>query len=459
MVIHRTIRGLRGVIQDQRTAALIAHVVALRTLALGVNIATGLFTAAMLGPAGRGELAALTTMPGFLAGLGSFGLHAALIYNMRAEPELERNYLGNALVLTFITGILVVIVGWVAEPYVLAQYSSSTILVGRLLLISTPFTVMTWAMIAASEVRGWFTFANRILSIQSFVTLIFLLGQALMHALTPKNAAFAYIFPTFPVFFYFGYRICRHVRPIFGLRRYFLVRLLNFGLRFCGVDILNTMSSFIDQILVVVFLPPAAVGAYSVALSTARLLTVLESSVVAVLFPRVAARDDAEIIEQVAAVFRVITVLSVTAAAALAVFGPWLLLLLYGAKFAAAIAPFRLLLVAMVLITGIGILYQAYTGSGRPGLVTFIEACGTGALVLLMFLLVSHFGIVGAASAVLIAAALRLATVIAGIRLVFRMDPRLLLPGRGELVKARTVFQQFRTAGRAGESLRFDPRE
>src|SRR5689334_4494588 len=48
-------------------AGAVARVMTLRALMLAINLGTGLLTAALLGAAGRGELAALIVAPQFLA--------------------------------------------------------------------------------------------------------------------------------------------------------------------------------------------------------------------------------------------------------------------------------------------------------------------------------------------------------------------------------------------------------
>ncbi len=405
-----------------------AQVVGLRSIALVVNIATSLLTAALLGPSGRGEQASLVLAPTVLGSLSSLGLHASLIYNMRADPEHQRELLGNGILLTFALGSAGTLFGWVLEPHWLSQYSAHTIAVGRLLLLVTPLIVVQWSLTGAAEVRGWFGLANQMLYIQSLLTLAVLGVLAWTHGLTPTTSALAYILPMILSFGRILLTLCSRIRPRLRPRWQHLRPLLHFGLRFCGVDLLSTFASSIDQLVIVAFLPPRAMGTYVVAASSARLLTVVQSGISAVLFPSVAANVPAQVVKTVSDTFRIATLLIAALALGLALIGPPLLIWAYGPAFRASIEPFRILLGAMLLENGARILYLGYSGAGRPGLVTSFEIGGVVVSVLLMLELVSRLGTIGAALAVLGGSGFRLGAGVAALRLVVRKDqhPRLI---------------------------------
>lgn len=197
--------------------------------------------------------------------------------------------------------------------------------------------------------------------------------------------------------------------------------------------------------MIVAFLPPRTVGTYVVAVSSARLLTVVQSGISSVLFPSVAAGRSARVAAVVADTFRIATLLFSGLALGLGLVGPKLLMLAYGPRFADCIAPFCILLVAMVMENGARILYQIYSGSGRPGIVSFFELGAVSISLGLMLLLVPPFGTVGAAGAVLGASCLRLALAAGALRLVLgdRHRPRL-LPGLRDLRAVRAGLTRVR---------------
>jgi len=423
-------------------AASIAQVVGFRALAMAVNIATSLLTAAVLGPSGRGEQTALVIAPSFLGGFASLGLHGALIYNLRADPAQERALLGTGILLTLVAGGLAVGVGWVLEPYWLRQYSAHTIMLGRLLMLVTPLIVIGWTLSGAAEARGWFGLVNRMLYVQSLTTLALLGALALLHRLTPATSACAYLLPQVPTFLYVFARIVRRMRPAFRPRPDLAARLLRYGARLCGVDILGTLSACIDQLIIVAFLPAGMVGTYAVALSSARMLGVVQGGVSSVLFPSIAARELGAVVRTVATAFRIATLLIAGLAAALALLGPPLLLLAYGVKFAPAIMPFRVLLLAMVAENGARILYQIYVAAGRPGLVSCFECGAISVSLLAMLILLPDLGTPGAAIAVLCGSLVRLSVAIGGLRPLLKIDPPRLVFGWADFLAIRTLLSR-----------------
>ncbi|HEX9002882.1 MAG TPA: polysaccharide biosynthesis protein, partial [Blastocatellia bacterium] len=58
-----------------------------KLLVVAINTATGIITARMLRPDGRGELAAMILWPVFLANALTLGVPSSLVYNLRREPE------------------------------------------------------------------------------------------------------------------------------------------------------------------------------------------------------------------------------------------------------------------------------------------------------------------------------------------------------------------------------------
>ncbi len=427
-LLTRLFRATSGILRARGQFASMVRVVALRSLAMGVSVCTGMLTAAFLGPEGRGELAALTVAPQFLAGLATFGLHASFIYNSKADPRHEREYLGANLVMLCLAGSAFAALGWAVLPHWLAQYGPHTVALARGLLLTVPFMSMTWTLLGAAEARGWFGFANGTLYLQGLCALAALLALAGSDLLTPATAEVAYVAPSLLIFLCFAWRIMRDVRPVPTLRPPFPGRLLRYGLRFYGVDLLGTLSGYLDQIVIVALLAPGLVGIYSVALSLARMLNVVQGAISSVLFPSIAARSTTEIVGTVAATLRVMIPATMAVALAVGLAGPWLLSLMYGPRFEPATGIFRLLLLDALLVSSARVLYQAYSGSGRPGWVTGFEAVGTAASLLAMLALVPPFGLVGAASAMLLGSSVRLACGVAGLRPVLGAAvPRLLL--------------------------------
>jgi O-antigen/teichoic acid export membrane protein len=420
-----------------RSAIAIAQVTMLRSVALALNACTGLITAAFLGPHGRGEQAALMLAPQVLAGVATLGMHASLIYNVKADPEHEREYVTLNLLLTVFAGIAAMAVGWFLVPIWLRQYDSHIVELARLFLLTLPLVTASFTFTGVLEAQSRFAAANRVVCFQTLLTLAVLGVLVGIKHLTPATAASTYAIASAFGCVYLG--VLARYRPEMRIRAPLLLagRLLSYGLRFYGVDVVGVTSSYLDQIIIAAMLPPAALGTYVVALSVSRLLNVLPASAETVLFPTLAARATKTITETIAAAVRILSTVNAGAAIVLVFIGPQLLTLLYGNRFAAASAPLVVLLIATVPANAAGLFYQSYSGCGRPGIVTIIHAVGLAAAFGAMLLFIPHYGTIGAALALLLGALVRLGGVLIGMPLVLGVRIPSLIVTRADLAWVR----------------------
>src|SRR6188474_2981982 len=83
---------------------------------LGCGIFTGLIAARSLGPAGRGELAAITTWASVLLFAGTFGLPEAVAYFAAADRASRDRVWTTGQAGALVLGLLVAAIGWWAIP-------------------------------------------------------------------------------------------------------------------------------------------------------------------------------------------------------------------------------------------------------------------------------------------------------------------------------------------------------
>ncbi len=420
-------------LRSRSSFAAMFRVVMMRAASLGTTVLTGLLTAATLGPTGRGEQAAMILAPQFLAGLSSLGLHAALIYAMKTDPERQWEYLGANLIMTAASATVASVIGWAVLPWWLSGYSSDVVSVAQALVWITPMLAMSWCYTAAAEARGLFGFANTMANMQSLFVLAALALFITMHWLTPIRSACIYIFASVPVFAGMIWRLGRDGVPVPTLRLAVIRPLLHYGLRFYGTDLLGTLHGYLDQIVILPFLTPAQIGIYVVASSLARTLRILADAVSSVLFPSLAGTSTPAILAMVFKTLRVTVAINFVLSLVLCLGAHFLLHLIYGDRFSSGTLSLQILLAATLFQNAAAILYQALGAAGRPEMVTLIEVVGTSSSFGLMLLLVPRFGIRGAASAIFLASILRFVATVVVLPRVLAVDFRLLILGRSRL--------------------------
>src|SRR5438128_20610 len=78
----------------------------------GLSVVSGVIAARLLGPTGRGELAAIQTWPTLLATLSMHGIADALAYFSAREPDRAGRWLATALVLAVTACLPAFLIGY-----------------------------------------------------------------------------------------------------------------------------------------------------------------------------------------------------------------------------------------------------------------------------------------------------------------------------------------------------------
>lgn len=407
---------------------------------LGVNLGTGVITARVLGSDGRGELAAMTLWPQFLAFAVTFGLPKSLLYNLKNNPRSQSELFATSLLMSGILGLLASAIGVVFIPQWLSQYSPTTIRAAQWFMLSAPLSLIGVVLVAAFEARDEFTKSNQTRYLIPLMTLIGILILIVFGIGTPITFALAYAFPSVPIAIWMVIELWHRYQPRWKNLVGSFKKLMDYGIRSYGIDLLNTLSGNIGQALVVSFLTASSMGLYTVALNLTRPLNTFESAINTVLLPKATARPLPEIISLVGRAVRVSTFLSFLCVVPLMLLGPFLLKLLYGEGFIDAAAPFRILLLEVLFAGTTWMLGQSFMASGRPGLITILQGVGLGITVPMMFLLLPKYKMVGAALALLISTMSRFVFVLICYPLVLKVRPPNILITLDDLLYMKKVF-------------------
>lgn len=421
--ISTWVQRSRSSLQGRDGTAAIAQTLTARAFIILVNVATGTITARILGPAGRGEQAAMAIWPQFFAYSLSFGLPSALLYTLKRYPEERSRSYSAAVLLGMIISIFSGVVGVIAIPFLMKKYPPEAIHLSQGLMLAVPLVVFTEVLRSAMEASDEFAIANRIRYIPPLSTLAMLIVLAVTKQLTPFTAVLSYWLPGIPILVWMIACARRFFTIRFKQIRYSIKRLLHYGIRAYGIDLITALAGQIQQVLAVSVLVPAAMGLYAIAFSLCQLLYVVQSSFVTVLFPKAAARPVSEVVELTGRAARISGVLAILMAIAMMIFAPLVLNLLYGEAYLEAIPVFRILAIETVLGGIAIILSQAFMATDRPGIVTLIQGMGLMMGAPLIVILTPMFGLLGLGLALLGSTTIRLVSVWICYPVVLKMPP------------------------------------
>lgn len=394
---------------------------------------TGVLTARILGADGRGELAAMILWPLFVASVTTLGVPSSLIYHLRNRTDNPQHLASTGFVTSAAMGVVAGLVAAAVLPWWLRQYPPTLIRAAQMFLLTVPLCSVTLAGRAVLEASHDFSASNAIQLLTPFATLLGLLFFLAIHSMNPYTAALAYIAASLPSFGLMLVRVPRTgfhaVWPRFAVAR----RILQYGVRSYGIDILGTLALQVDQVLVVSLLSAGAMGSYVVVLSLSRMLNVFQNSVVMVLFPKAAGRDAHEVLAMTGKCVRISGLVTIACGAVICLVGHTLLRVVYGAEYAVAAGALRILVLEAVLSGITFVLAQAFMALNRPGVVTILQGVGLSLSVPMMLWLIPRYGIYGAAISLLTSTVARLIFVSAGFRVFLKASPPRLMPDTADI--------------------------
>jgi O-antigen/teichoic acid export membrane protein len=457
VALWRRARVVNSFAADTALTALGNTVIAL------LGLVTGILSARLLGPRGRGELAAIQNTPNVIATLAMVGMPDALAYFSARESEQASRYLGTASALSLAGSIPFMLVAYFAMPMLLQAQRWTIVTGARWYLLIAPIWAMAGMLPHAVRGTGDFDAWNAMRIMLPICGVWVLACSWISGHATAEFVASGYLV-TYAILFAPWFWLIR--RRIHGslLPDFAKIRpMLGYGLPCLGTGLPQLLNLRLDQILMAALLVPRNLGLYVVAVSWSSAALPLLSSVGAAILPSVASAESRTVaIERFSQGVRMAFLLAVLSSTILLIATPFAIVRLFGAEYRPAIPAAQLLLPAAGLL-GINFAFQeSLRGLGFPYAALQAEFWGLLVTALALVALLPRLGILGAALASLfgystVTASLFLsATNIAGISPI-----RLLVPGSTETKLAlrrlggivrylwfQTKFKQVQRVGR-----------
>ncbi|MBD2843957.1 oligosaccharide flippase family protein [Paenibacillus sp. IB182496] len=405
--LQKIISPMVSVVSRKDSLGHIARLVLSSGFIILLNLVTGMIVARTLGPSGRGEQAAILMWSQFFTHLLTMGLPSAMIYTLQKKLETPERLYGASILLCIGLGALGVIPALFFVPLWMGDYSKPVIWFAQILMVTIPLGLLTFVNNAILQANNEFGLVNFMRYAMPAGTLLFLLLFLATDTLNPYTSAFSYAFPTIPIQIWLLMRLAKKIKPVFSKIREPAKKLTSYGFRSYGIDIAGTLSLHLDQIIVVGMLSPANLGLYVIALSLSRMLSMIQSSINLVLFPKASALNGKDAVQLTIRIWKCSLITTGLLAAFLAVAAPIVLHLLYGPAYMPAVPVFRILLLQVMVTSSAWGLSQAFMATGRPGTLTLIQASMVVLNVPLLLLLIPPFGIAGAGLALLLTSIIR----------------------------------------------------
>jgi len=370
-----------------------------QVLILLLGAGTGIMAARLLGPQGRGELAAATLWPGTLLMLGSMGMNQSIVFHTGRRLFPSSEVWTASLAFALIQSLVVIAAGLFVLPLALKSYPPAVRSSALAMLFATP--LMLSGGCAGSQLQGRLRMALfnatraatpivyfsclAVLMLLRRASLPVVVGAQIVGIVAGAGATWFLLF--------------RDGAPGFGWSRAAASALARYGFKTQFESVNTYINQRSDQLLLSLFVAPRELGLYVVAVTLSTIVGFFPQAMGIVTLANGSNLPPAEARQTIANSFRLSFAWLFVTCAGIFLLAPWLLTLLFGSRFAESALACRILLPGTLFIGLRQVLYEGARALGKPALPSYGEGVGTLVTVVGLYLLLPRFGYVGAAIA------------------------------------------------------------
>jgi O-antigen/teichoic acid export membrane protein len=366
------------------------------TLAAGLG---GIILARYLGPAGRGEYAAVTVWFAFACIIGDLGQPGALCFYVAREPELARAYVATSRAMVMTAGGIMAAGGVLIAP-VLSRETPGATAAYRIAFGATVIAVVAASYIYALQARDLHQW-NVVRASQPTLSLAAICVLWRLRLLSLDTAA--YVLVSSVVFqLALAYRGCRRTSLAPGRAQRRLIRpLFAYGIAQIAGSTPGMVNVQLDQLVLSQSVRAEDLGRYAIAVSLTMLPIPFVSAIGNVAFPKLAAQQsvtsEPHKLQWIALATSVALALAVVIPLASVAY--WLIPLVFGPTYISAVPLLWILSPGAVFLAAGQVASDLLRGKKRPMVIG--RAHGIAAIFTIVFLatLLPFIGVYAAAIA------------------------------------------------------------
>jgi len=366
---------------------------------LGFGALSSVLAARLLGPQGRGELAAIILWPTLLAFLFSIGMDQSIVFHVGKKLFGISEVWTASLVTGLGLSSCAVLAGLWVIPKALRLYSPEVRHLSFVFLAFVPLiwlTALPGGFLQGTLDIGYFSLL-RVLSASLYA--VGLLGLYLANRPSVEDALAVQICALLLVSICsFWIVICRN-RPRWAWNFNSCKSLLNFGWKTQMGSLATHVNQRLDHLILSMFVPPRDLGLYVVAVAVAMSVGFFPKAAGIVTLSTGSNSDFDRAKDVIAKSFGATLVALLVGCTALYVICPWLIPFAFGPSFAPAVTACRILLPGSVALGLSQVLSNGARALNHPTLPSYAEGFAAVVTVLSLYLLLPRYGFVGAAIA------------------------------------------------------------
>lgn len=372
-------------------------------LIFALGIITSIILARVLGPTGKGIYALIILIPTIMLKLGSLGIEAANVYFTGSKKYEVRDIVSNSFISAFSLGIILIFLFLGLSRLNIFQNFLNSNQINPfylyLVVLTTPLSLLFAFLLNFFLGKEEIVKYNKVNIFKAFLQLTAIVIFLLVLKQGVFGAVVSYVFATICITLFITLLVRKITKIKISLNKNLLKGSIEYGLKAYFGNLAQFLNYRLDMFLVAIFLVPAAVGYYSIAVGIAEQLWMLPGAIATVLFPRISSLKNAEANNLTPIVVRhtffIIFVLSLL----LALLAKPLIKIFFGTAFLPSVMPLLILLPGIIALGGAKTLTADLAGRGKPQFGTYASFISLAANIPLNLWLIPKWGISGAAFA------------------------------------------------------------
>ncbi|RKY87972.1 hypothetical protein DRQ11_04860 [candidate division KSB1 bacterium] len=361
---------------------------------------TGIITARVLGPEGKGVYTIVILVYTVATLIGNFGIGNANVYLIGRRKLKTEEVVTNSLFLSLVIGIGIIFLFWGTHSYL--ENSVFQNVEPRFLytiIITTPFALMVLYLGNIFQAMDQFVKFNVVEVLRAGTRLILIAAALLALKLGVLGAVESWVIAEIAAAGFALYLLLKILSPKWKLNLNGIKSTLSFGLRSYAELFFLYLNYQIDMIMVAYFTEPKQVGYYSIAFAISRMILILPTSIGIVLYPKLSTFPEQKGDEFTALVCRHIVFIIVLILLIIGIFSTSIIKLLYGTAFLPSVTSLLILLPGTLAISIYKQLTRNFLSRGKPQWGAYLSIIGLAIAISLDVLLIPRYGIAGGAFA------------------------------------------------------------
>ena len=271
---------------------------------LGIGILTGILSARILGPVGRGEYAAIIIWPTAIVSFLAFGINQAVVFHMGRRTFTTSEIATAVTVIGLIQSALSILISLAIVPLALAKYSQSVQHLTILFVLLTP--VLIFSMYPANLFQGVQNLVrfNLIRLVAPAVYATTLVALYVTHQATLNTVILSQLFGYLVALVLGLILVWKALRPSTQWNGSAIPILFHYGRRLQGLSVATYFNQRIDQLVLSQLVPPQQLGFYAVAVTLSTAVAIFPQAVGIVTLSKVSSQQHEDARETIGVAFR-----------------------------------------------------------------------------------------------------------------------------------------------------------